>query len=59
MTVLVSFVVCIVGTEVVIKWNHLDGLENIDTTAAGPCMSLVVGVYFLVQAAMRILRGGR
>ena len=51
-SVSIAFVVLILGTELEIKWNHLDGLGSVDTT--GQLIPLTVGCFSLFRAIMLI-----
>jgi hypothetical protein len=45
--VIFSFVILTVGTELIIKWNHVDGLEGVDK---GQWIPLIGGGVLLVRA---------
>lgn len=51
-SVSIAFVLLIVGTELEIEWNHLAGLQRVDTT--GQLIPLTVGCFSLFRAVMLI-----
>jgi hypothetical protein len=51
-SVSIAFILLILGTEKEIEWNHLDGLESVNTT--GQLIPLTVGCFSLFRAVMLI-----
>jgi hypothetical protein len=46
----IAYVLLILGTELEIKWNHLDGLGSVETT--GQLIPLTVGCFSLFRSLM-------